>query len=89
MKEFAVYNLLRLLMLVGWVCAVLAVWFLVDDAVSDRDFLLALILAFVASGVTSWFFLRGPREALAIRLGQRADSASRKYEEMRKAPGEE
>lgn len=88
MKEFAVYNLMRLLMLVGWVCAVFAVWFLLDDAISETDVLIGLVVAFAASGVTSWFFLGPQREALAIRIGQRADGAAKKYEEMRKAPGE-
>lgn len=88
MKEFARYNILRLLMLLGWVSAVLAVLFLIDDAVTPNEMLIALLIAFVGSGITSWFFLAPQREALAARIQDRASSAASKFEDARKAPGE-
>lgn len=88
-KEFVRYNVLRLLLMISWICVVLAIWFLVDDDVTSSDTLIALVIAFIGSGVSSWWLLAAQREALAARIGQRADTAASKYQDMRKAPGEE
>jgi uncharacterized membrane protein YjjP (DUF1212 family) len=87
-KEFAKYNLMRLLLMIGWVCLVFAIWFLVDDQISSTDAFIGLVIAFIGSGISSWYLLAPLREAVAARIGQRADAAASKYQDMRKAPDE-
>ncbi len=80
MKEFWIYTIARLaLFLVTWVtlAAVSALLF------SDPNAMITLLLAFVISGVGSYFVLSAPREALARRVEERAGRASARYEEMR------
>lgn len=78
MKEFLVYNLLRLLLLASSFVIVVGVWSLfTDDGV---PLLWSLILAVLLSGVSSWFLLARQREALAVVLAERAGRASAKME---------
>jgi len=42
-----------------------------------------LLIAFLISGVGSYVVLRGPREALARKVEERAGRASARYEQMR------
>ena len=79
-KEFAVYNVMRLLLLASWVVIVIGVWSLFSDEV---PILWALIIALLGSGISSWFLLRRQREALALRLQGGAEKASSKFEQMR------
>lgn len=85
MKEFAVYNLMRLLLLASWIVIVIGVWSIISDEV---PLLWALVLAVIGSGVSAWFLLARQREALAHRVANRVDTTKSKYEEMRKAPDE-
>ena len=85
MKEFAVYNLMRILLLASWIVIVIGVWSMISNPV---PVLWALIVALVGSGLSSWFLLARQREALARRVANRVDTTKSKYEEMRKAPGE-
>ncbi len=87
-KEFAVYNVMRLLLLITWVCVVIGVWVLFAGALNRTEVLFGLIIAFVGSGISSWYLLARQREALAMRLGEGASRASQKYQEARKAPDE-
>ncbi|MBE7325552.1 DUF4229 domain-containing protein [Nocardioides sp. Y6] len=77
MKEFWIYNLLRLAMLASSVIIVIGVWSLLADEV---PLLWALVVAFVLSGISSWFLLARQREALALVLQQRAGRASERLE---------
>ncbi|QCX28683.1 DUF4229 domain-containing protein [Nocardioides jishulii] len=77
MKEFWIYNALRLLLLVSSLVIVIGVWALLADEV---PLLWALILAFLLSGVLSWFLLSRQREALARVLAERSAKASEKFE---------
>ncbi|WP_110240983.1 DUF4229 domain-containing protein [Nocardioides gilvus] len=85
MKQFLIYNLLRFVMLLTSLVIVIGVWSLLADEV---PFLWALIIAFVLSGVTSWFLLAPQRQALALVLEERAGRASERFEEY-KAQGDE
>jgi hypothetical protein len=79
-KEFAVYTGLRLvLFLATWAIAVGISLALTESA----SLTLTFLIAFVVSGIGSYFVLRGPRERLAQRVEQRAGRASAKLEEMR------
>lgn len=84
MKQFWIYNLMRFVMLLTSLVIVIGVWSLLADEV---PFLWALIVAFVISGVSSWFLLAPQREALALVLQERSTKASEKFEEF-KAQGD-
>jgi uncharacterized membrane protein len=79
-KEFWIYTVMRLALFVGSLGIVMGVWFLVDDEV---PILWAVVIAFLLSGVGSYFLLDRPREALARRVQERADRMAAKVEEMR------
>ena len=79
-KEFWIYTGLRLLLFVGSLGLVTGVWLLVADSL---PILWAIVLAFVISGIGSYFLLNGPRDAFARRVQTRAERMSAKIEEMR------
>lgn len=85
MKQFWIYNLLRFVMLLTSLVIVIGVWSLLADEV---PLLLALVVAFALSGVTSWFLLAPQRQALALVLQERAGRASQRFEDY-KAQGDE
>jgi len=79
-KEFLVYTLARLaLFVVTWVALTGAAALVFDDPYP----VVTLLLAFVISGIGSYYVLRGPREALARQVEGRASRASSRFEEMR------
>lgn len=80
MREFVVYTVLRLLLLVGTFAIVLGVWFLLADEV---NLFWAVVLSFVISGVGSYFLLDRQRSAFASRVEARAERASKAFEEMK------
>jgi membrane protein implicated in regulation of membrane protease activity len=76
-KEFAVYTLLRLVLLAGSFAIVAGIWLAVADEV---PLMWVLVIAFVMSGVASYFILNRPRERLAQRVDERARRASAAFE---------
>jgi Protein of unknown function (DUF4229) len=76
-KEFAVYTLLRLVLLAGSFAIVAGIWLAVADEV---PLLWVLVIAFVVSGVASYFILNRPRERFAQRVDERARRASAAFE---------
>ncbi len=80
MKEFWVYTLARLaLFAVTWV----ALTGLAALLFGGPYPVITLLLAFILSGIGSYFVLSGPRDALARKVEDRASRATAKYEEMR------
>jgi uncharacterized membrane protein YfcA len=79
-KEFVVYTGLRLLLLVATFGIVIGVWLTVADS---ANIFVAIIIAFVVSGVGSYFLLNRPREAFAQRVETRASRASKAFEELK------
>ena len=79
-KEFWIYTLLRITLFLASLGIVLGVWFLVDDKV---PVIWAIVIAFLMSGMGSYFLLNRPREALARRVQTRAEAMTAKVEEMR------
>jgi uncharacterized membrane protein YfcA len=79
-KEFVVYTGLRLLMLIATFGIVIGVWLLVADS---ANIFVAIIIAFVVSGVASYFLLNRPREAFAQRVETRAARAAKAFEQMK------
>ena len=80
MKEFVVYTVLRILLFIASFGVVLGIWDLAADAV---PLLWVVMVAFVLSGVASYFLLNRPRAAFAARVEQRASRATAAFEERR------
>ncbi len=80
MREFLVYTGLRLAVFAATLGVVLGAWLLVAG---EANILVAVVVAFVLSGVASYFLLARPRQRLALRVQNRAEKANRAFEEMR------
>ncbi len=80
MKEFVVYTALRLLLFAATFAVVLGLAALLSDAINVTW---VLVIAFVISGVGSYFLLDRQREAFARRVEVRAQRATAKFEERR------
>jgi uncharacterized membrane protein len=79
-KEFVVYTALRVLLFVASFGVVLGLWALLADAV---PLLWVVVIAFVLSGIASYFLLNRPRAAFAARVEERAARATAAFEERR------
>ncbi|WP_167736492.1 DUF4229 domain-containing protein [Nocardioides sp. 1609] len=78
MKDFVVYTALRIgLFLLTW-AAVTGAWLLVAG---EAALGLTFLIAFVLSGIGSYFVLSGPRDRLARHVEQRAGRISDKMDE--------
>jgi hypothetical protein len=77
MKEFVVYTALRLLLFAASFAVVVGIWLAVSDSV---PILWVLVIAFVMSGVASYFVLNPQRESFARRVDERARKASAAFE---------
>ncbi|MFC5176713.1 DUF4229 domain-containing protein [Nocardioides taihuensis] len=80
MKEFVVYTGLRVVLFLASLGVVAGAWVLIAG---DVPILWALVIAFVVSGIGSYFLLDRQREAFARRVDERARRASSKFEELR------
>ncbi|MGZ4445547.1 MAG: DUF4229 domain-containing protein [Nocardioides sp.] len=79
MKEFVVYTALRLALFVACGALVAGVSLLVLGSVTPWT----IVVAFVLSGIASYFLLNRQREAFARRVDERARRATARFEEMR------
>jgi len=79
-KEFWIYTLLRIALFVASLGIVVGVWFLIAGSV---PVIWAVVIAFLMSGMGSYFLLDRPREALARRVQTRAEAMTAKMDEMR------
>ena len=80
MKEFWIYTGLRIVLFLASLGIVVGVWFLIAGEV---PVVWAVIIAFLMSGVGSYFLLGVPRAAFARRVETRAERMTAKIEEMR------
>ncbi|HWM74842.1 MAG TPA: DUF4229 domain-containing protein [Nocardioides sp.] len=80
MKEFWIYTGLRVALFFGSLAIVSGIWAVAADEV---PILWAVVLAFLLSGIGSYFLLARQREAFAQRVELRAQRATAKIEEMR------
>ena len=81
-KEFVVYPALRLLVFIASLLIVIGVW----SVVAGRDSVHAIwtvVLAFILSGIASYYLLNSQREAFARRVEERAQRATAAFEERR------
>lgn len=81
MKEFAVYTALRVVLFLASLGVVIGVMALVFDG--RFHLFWAVVLAFLISGVASYFILERQREAFARRVESRAARASAAFEERK------
>lgn len=79
-KEFWVYTGLRLLLFVASFGIVLSAWLLIAG---EANLLAAVVIAFVVSGIGSYFLLDKQRAALAQHVDDRARRATARFEEMK------
>jgi uncharacterized membrane protein len=77
MKEFVVYTLLRLVVFAGSLAIVSGIWLAVSDSV---PVMWVVVIAFVISGVASYFLLNRQRESFARRVDERARRATAAFE---------
>ena len=80
MKEFAVYTGLRLLMLAATFGIVIGVWLAIAGS---ANVFVCVLIAFVVSGIGSYFLLNSQREAFARRVEVRAERATKAFDERR------
>ena len=80
MKEFVVYTALRIGLFVASLVVVVGVWMLVAEQV---PVVWAVAIAFVVSGVASYFLLNRQREAFARRVEGRAERMQQRLEQMK------
>ena len=80
MKEFAVYTGLRLLMLAATFGIVIGVWLAIAGS---ANVFACVLIAFVVSGIGSYFLLDPQREAFARRVEVRAARATKAFDERR------
>jgi hypothetical protein len=79
-KEFWVYTLLRIVLFLASLGIVVGLWFLIAG---EAQLLWAIVIAFLMSGLGSYFLLDRQREALARRVQTRAERMTARVEEMR------
>ena len=79
-KEFVVYTAMRIGLFLTSFVVVAGAWGLVAGEV---DVLWAVVIAFVVSGLASYFLLNRQREAFARRVDERAGRVSQRFEEMK------
>lgn len=75
-----VYTVLRILLFLATLGVVLGLWVLVSDS---GNVFFAVIIAFILSGIGSYFLLGRQRSAFAERVEARAARASAAFEERR------
>lgn len=80
MKEFVVYTAMRIGLFVASLVVVFGVWMLISDQV---PVLWAVVIAFVMSGLASYFLLNRQREAFARRVERRAERMQERFEQMK------
>ncbi len=81
MKEFVVYTVLRVVLFLASFGVVVGIMALFLDG--QYNLFWAVVLAFLISGVGSFFILDRQREAFARRVETRAAKASAAFEERR------
>lgn len=79
-KEFIVYTAMRIGLFLSSLAVVVGVWMLITGEV---PLLWAVVIAFVVSGLGSYFLLSRQREAFARRVEERAQRMSARYEDLR------
>lgn len=80
MKELLVYTALRLVLLAASFGIVAGLWIAVTGEIA---LFWCLVIAFVISGIGSYYVLNPQREAFARRVEERASRATARFDEMK------
>ena len=80
MKEFWVYTGLRLALFAASLAVVFSAWLLIAG---EANVLASVVIAFVVSGIGSYFLLQRQRLALAQHVDARASRAVSRFDEMK------
>jgi len=80
-REFAVYTAMRVLLFLASFGVIVGIWGLASD--EGVPLFWAVILAFLVSGIASYFVLDRQRVAFARRVEKRAARASAAFEERK------
>ncbi len=83
MRELAVYTALRLILLAASFGIVAGLWRAVTGDFGDSSVFWSLLIAFVLSGIGSYYVLNPQREAFARRVEERASRATAKFDAMK------
>ena len=81
MKEFVVYTALRVVLFLASFGVIAGIMALIFDG--QLNLFWAVILAFLVSGIASYFILERQRQAFALRVEQRASKAAAAFEERK------
>ena len=81
MKEFVVYTVLRIVLFLASLGVIVGVMALVSGG--RFHLFWAVVLAFLVSGIASYFILERQREAFARRVETRAAKAAAAFEERK------
>ncbi len=81
MKEFVVYTVLRIVLFLASLGVIIGVMALVSGG--RFHLFWAVVLAFLVSGIASYFILERQREAFARRVETRAAKAAAAFEERK------
>jgi uncharacterized membrane protein len=79
-KAFWIYTALRLLLFAATAVVVFGIWLAIAGS---APIMWVLVIAFLLSGVASYFVLNPQRTAFARQVDERAHRAAEKFEEMR------
>jgi len=80
-KEFVIYTVLRLAVFLASLAVIIGVWDLASDG--PVPLISLVVLAFVVSGLASYFLLNRQRAAFARRVEERAARATARFDELR------
>lgn len=75
-----IYTALRIVLFLASLGVVFGIWALAAGTV---PVVWAVVIAFIVSGIGSYFLLNGPRAAFAARVEERAAVAAARFEERR------
>ena len=84
MKEFLVYTGLRLALFAGSLGIIVGIWSAVS-ADGRVPLVWAVVLAFLVSGIASYFLLNAHRERFARKVSERAERATAAFDQRRAA----
>lgn len=79
-KQFVVYTGLRIVLFLATLGVITGVWLLVAD---EANLFVAVVLAFVVSGIGSYYLLERQRAAFGQRVEERAARATAAFEQMK------
>jgi uncharacterized membrane protein len=79
-KAFWTYTTLRVLLFLATAAVVFGIWLAIAGS---APIMWVLVVAFLVSGIASYFLLNPQRTAFARQVDERAHRAAEKFEEMR------